>query len=66
MRRVALPAGIDSWSLTNLQQRLMKTGGRRLVKYAWNYWLVLAESHLTPRLFGGMLRKVAALPAPAG
>ena len=26
----------------------------------------VGESHLTPRLFGGMLRKVAALPAPAG
>jgi hypothetical protein len=26
------------------------------------YWLLLAESHLTRRLFGGMLRKIAALP----
>ena len=28
--------------------------------------LLLAKSHLTPRLFGGMLGKVAALPAPTG
>jgi hypothetical protein len=32
-----------------LQQRL-KTDGR-LVKYARYYWLMLAESHLTRRLF---------------
>jgi hypothetical protein len=34
------------------QQRLLKTGGR-LVKHARYYWLLLAESHLTRRLFGG-------------
>jgi hypothetical protein len=33
-----------------LQQRLVKTGGR-LVKHARYYWLLLAESHLTRRLF---------------
>ncbi len=32
-RRLALPAGIDSWSLTSLQQRPMKTEGR-LIKHA--------------------------------
>jgi hypothetical protein len=30
------------------------------------YWLLLAESHLTRRLFAGMLRKIVALPLPAG
>jgi Transposase DDE domain group 1 len=64
-RRLALPKAICNWSLTSLQQRLVKTGGR-LVKHARYYWLLLAESHLTPRLFGGMLGKVAALPAPPG
>jgi hypothetical protein len=34
-----------------LQQRLVKTGGR-LVKYASYFWLLLAEGHLTRRLFG--------------
>jgi len=38
-----------------LQQRLVKTGGS-LVKHARYYWLVLAESHLTRRLFGSMVR----------
>ena len=64
-RRLALPAPIGKWSLTRLQQRLVKTGGR-LIKHARYYWLLLAESHLTRRLFGGMLRKIAALPSPAG
>jgi hypothetical protein len=30
------------------------------------YWLLLAESQLTWRLFGGMLRRMEALPLPAG
>jgi hypothetical protein len=47
-----------------LQQRLVKTGGR-LIQHARYYWLLLAESHLTRRLFGNMLRKIAALPSPA-
>jgi len=45
-RRLVLPQRIEKWSLTSLQQRLMKTGGR-LVKHARYYWLLLAESHLT-------------------
>jgi len=60
-RRLVLPKGIDSWSLTSLQQRLVKTGGR-LVKHARYYWLLLAESHLTRQLFGTMLRRIWALP----
>lgn len=60
-RRLALPKALGNWSLTSLQQRLVKTGGR-LVKHARYYWLLLAESHLTRRLFAGMLRKIAALP----
>jgi hypothetical protein len=64
-RRLALPTRVATWSLTSLQQRLVKTGGR-LVKHARYYWLLLAEGHLTRRLFAGMLRKIAALPSPAG
>ena len=64
-RRLALPKTIASWSLTSLQQRVVKTGGR-LVKHARYYWLLLAESHLTRRLFSGMLSKITALPSPAG
>ncbi len=64
-RRLALPARIGKWSLTSLQQRLVKTGGR-LIKHARYYWLLLAESHLTRRLFAGMLARIAVLPSPAG
>jgi len=64
-RRLGLPRRIDSWSLTSLQQRLVKTGGR-LIKHARYYWLLLAESHLTWHLFGAMLQRIAALPSAAG
>ena len=64
-RRLALPQRIKSWSLTSLQQRLVKTGGR-LVKHARYYWLLLAEGHLTRQRFGSMLRMIAALPLPDG
>ena len=30
------------------------------------YWLMLAESHLTRRLFGSMVRRLAALPVLTG
>ena len=43
----------------------MKTGGR-LLKHARYYLLLPAESHLTERLFGGVRRRIAALPSPAG
>ena len=60
-----LPERIDNSPLTSLQQRLVKTGGR-LVKHARYYWLLLAESHLTRRLFGSMVRRSAALAVPTG
>ena len=63
-RRLVLPQRIEKWSLTSLQQRLVKTGGR-LVKHARYYWLLLAESRLTRRLFGGMVPRIGALPPPA-
>jgi hypothetical protein len=64
-RRLVLPKRIDNWSLTSVQRRLVKTDGR-LVKHARYYGLLLAESHLTRRLFGAMVRRIAALPVPAG
>ena len=61
---VALPKRVHNWSLTSLQQRLAKTGGR-LIKHA-RYGLPLAESPLRRRLFGAMVRRIAALPLPSG
>jgi hypothetical protein len=43
----------------------VKTGAR-LVKHARYYWLLLAESQLTQRLFGSIVRRIEALPVPAG
>jgi DDE family transposase len=63
--RLALPSRVEGWSLTSLQQRLVKTGGR-LVRHARYYWLLLAEGHLSRRLFGSMLRRIATLPLPDG
>jgi hypothetical protein len=64
-RRLVLPQRIENWSLTSLQQRLVKTGGR-LVKHARYYWLLLAEGHLNRRRFGAMLGRIALLPVPTG
>jgi hypothetical protein len=58
-----LPKKIENWSLTSLQQRLVRTGGR-LIKHARHSWLMLAESHLTRRLFGSLARRIDA-PAVA-
>jgi len=62
-RRSTLTKRIGNWPLTSLHQRLVKIGGR-LVKHARHYWLLMAEGHLTRRLFGNMLRMIAALPLP--
>ena len=64
-RRLALPLRVGNWSLTSLQQRLVKTRGR-LVKHARYYWLFLAEGHLNRRRFGAMLGRIALLPIPTG
>ena len=64
-RRLLLLPRVKRWSLTSLQQRLVKTGGQ-LVKHARYYWLLLAEGPLPRRLFGDMLRRISALPVPGG
>ena len=64
-RRLVLPQRIGNWSLTSLQQRLVQTGGR-LIKHARYYWLLLAESHLTRRLFASMLGRINGLSLPSG
>ena len=59
-RRLVLSKRVGNWSLTGLQQRLVKTGGRQ-VWHARYYWMLLAEGHLTRRLFGSMVRPIGAL-----
>jgi len=48
-----------------LAAMLIRTGGR-LVERARYYWLMLAEGHLTRRLFGAIVRRLATLSVPAG
>ncbi len=64
-RRLTLPRRIEKYSLTSVQQRLVKTGGR-LVKHARYYWLCLAEGHLNRWRFGAMLGRIAMLPVGTG
>jgi len=55
-----LSHAIQSWSLTSLQQRLFKTGGR-LIRHARYVFLQLAESHLTSPLFSRILSRIERL-----
>jgi hypothetical protein len=57
LRRLVLPVAIQSWSLTNLQQRLFKTGGR-FIRHARYFILQLAKRHLTQLLFGQILGRI--------
>lgn len=60
LRRLALPLAIRDWSLTSLQQRLLKTGGR-LIRHARHFTLQLAESYLTGPLFRQILTRIGQL-----
>ena len=60
LRRLALPLAIQSWSLTSLQPRLFKTGGR-LIRHARYFVLQFAESHLTSTLFRQILGRIERL-----
>src|SRR5437773_817847 len=60
LRRLALPLAIQNWSLTSLQQRLFKTGGR-LIRHARYFTLQLAESYLTRSLFRQIVARIERL-----
>ncbi len=60
LRRLVLPVAIQSWSLTSLQQRLFKTGGR-LIRHARYFTLQLAESYLTRPLFRQIVARIERL-----
>ncbi len=60
LRRLALPLAIQNWSLTSLQQRLFKTGGR-LIRHARYFTLQLAESYLTRPLFRQIVARIERL-----
>ena len=56
LRRLPLLA-IQSWSLTSLQQRLFKTGGR-LIRHPGYFVLRLAEGYLTRTRFRQILGRI--------
>src|SRR6267142_1994766 len=60
LRRLVLPLAIQSWSLTSLQQRLFKTGGR-LIRHARYFVLQLAEGYMTQRLFRQIVGRIERL-----
>lgn len=60
LRRLVLPIAIQDWSLTSLQQRLLKTGGR-LIRHARYFTLQLAETYLTGALFRQILQRIERL-----
>jgi hypothetical protein len=51
---------IQNWSLTSLQQRLFKTGGR-LIRHARYFTLQFAESYLTRLLFRQIVTRIERL-----
>ncbi|HZA24124.1 MAG TPA: transposase [Dehalococcoidia bacterium] len=58
MRRLALPEAIKHWTLTSLQTRLIKTGGR-LVGQARRLVFQLAEVLLSREMLAGMLERIS-------
>ena len=59
-RRLALPEAIKSWSLTSIQTRLIKMGGR-LVRHARRLVFQLAEVMVTREMFDEMLERIGRL-----
>ena len=56
-RRLALPEAIKRWSLTSIQTRLIKMGGR-LVRHARSLVFQLAEVMVTRDMFDEMLERI--------
>ena len=65
VRRLALPKAMKSWSLTSIQTRLIKTGGR-LVRHARRLVFQLAEVMVTRDVFIEMLEKLGGLRLAPG
>ena len=65
MRRLALPESVKQWSLTSLQTRMIKTGGR-LVRHARRLVFQLAEVLVTRELLGGILERISQLRLAPG
>ena len=65
MRRLALPEAMKHWSLTSLQTRMIKTGGR-LVRHARRLVFQLAEVLVSREMLGGILERIGRLRLAPG
>jgi hypothetical protein len=65
MRRLALPEAVKHWSLTSLQTRMIKIGGR-LVRHARRLVFQLAEVLVTRETLAGMLERTSRLRLAPG
>jgi hypothetical protein len=64
MRRLALPESMKHWSLTSIQTRMIKTGGR-LVRHARRLVFQLAEVLVSREMLTGILERIGQLrPVP--
>ena len=63
LRTLATPEGIETWSLTSLRERLIKTGAR-LVRHARYATFQFAEAALPRALFAGILGLINGLRGP--
>ena len=63
LRTLAMPAAIESWSLTSLRERLIKTGAR-LVRHARYAVFQFAEAALPRAVFAGILNLINGLRGP--
>ena len=64
LRRLALPEAMQHWTLTSLQTRMIKTGGR-LVRHARRLVFQMAEVLVTREMLGGILERIGRLrPVP--
>ncbi len=65
MRRLALPEEMKHWSLTSLQTKMIKTGGR-LVRHARRLVFQLAEVLVTREMLTGILEQISRLQLVPG
>jgi hypothetical protein len=65
MRRLALPEAVKHWSLTSLQTRMIKTGGR-LVRHARRLVFQLAEVLVSREMLTGILERISRLRLAPG
>ena len=65
MRRLVLPEDMKHWTLSSLQTRLIKTGGR-LVRHARRLVFQLAEVLVTRGMLTGILERISRLRLAPG